>query len=137
MAVSEERALEILNEVAKQAELDTKISAVVYREDYQDYIVVVGKIHFTDVREKLITAYDEVGPDMDIINEIGFKLKHPAELEDWQIEEMGLGDEITEEDLARERNKDGKGGATREELDEASKKNIAVDKSEETEWLKD
>ena len=132
--VSEERTQEILNEVAKQAGLETKVTAVVYRSDYQDYIVVVGKIHFTDIREKLIKAYEEVGPDMDIINEITFKLKHPSELEDWQIEEMGLSDEITEEDLARERAKDGKGGATRTDKD-AEKKKIVVDNSEDYDWI--
>jgi len=135
MAISEDRAMQILNEVAKQAGLDCRVTAVVFRTDYQDYIAVVGKINFCDIREKLIKAYDAIGPDLDVVNEIVFKLKHPTELEEWQVEEMGLSGEITEEDLARERKKDGKGGATKEDMEAAEKRKIAVDKSEENDWI--
>lgn len=134
MAVSEEKALKILQEIAREAEVTKPVKAVVYRADYQDYIVVIGSTHYFELREKLITDFSET-QNIDLKREIVFKIKHPIELEDWQKEEMGISEEMTEEDLDAHRNKDGTGGADLKGGDDFRKKSV-VDDSDKYDWLK-
>ena len=89
MALSEEKVTEILQVLANEAKLGITIRSVVHREDTMDYIAVVGEVHYTEIREKLISEYVRT-KDRDRYNEIIFKLKHPIELEEWQKEDFGI-----------------------------------------------
>lgn len=89
MALDEDEVEKILKDLVKEAGLTLTIAAVVYREDYQDYLTVIGDVHYTDLREKLINDYITT-KHIDFKNEIIFKLKNPYELEEWQKEDWGI-----------------------------------------------
>jgi len=97
MALSEEKVQQLLQEIVNEAKLGFEIKAVVHREDNWDYLVVLGTVHYTDVREKLMNDFDQFR-HADARKEIIFKLKHPMELEEWQKEEFGIKDEKAQTD---------------------------------------
>ena len=132
MAISEEQVMKILTEIvvkAEEKELSKKILAVVYREDYQDYVVVLGDFCYVELREKLLSDYVEFGHG-DVKREIVYKLVHSVKLEDWQIEDLGLGDQFSEDDIAKAMGNGGSGGGN-----DDSKSKIAVDDDEKYDWL--
>lgn len=92
MALSEEKVTEILQVLANEVKLGIEIKAVVHREETLDYVAVIGKVHYSEIREKLLSDYVQT-KNRDTRNEIIFKLKHPLELEEWQKEDFGLLDE--------------------------------------------
>ncbi len=92
MALSEEKAAEIMRTIVGKAKMNINIVAAVYRQDTWDYFVVLDKDHYTEVREKLLSDYLKTS-NHDTFNEILFKLKHPMDLEDWQKEDLGLAQE--------------------------------------------
>jgi len=134
--IDEEKAMEIIQKLADEGEVGRKIRAVVYREDYQDYLAVIGVFHYTDIRKKLLDDFVAFG-HADVKNEIIFKLKHPLELDEFQREEFGITqEEIDEEMMTQRAKKDGKGSAdSREDADDFKKKSV-VDDSDKYDWLK-
>jgi len=137
MALSEEKALEILNQVIKEvndSSFKEEIKAIVYREDYQDYVVVLSNFCYSEIREKLILDYNEYKHE-DVRREIMFKLKHAVQLEEWQLEEMGLSGEFSEEDITGSVTKDGKGSTNQMSDEEEEKRKIAVDDDDKYDWI--
>jgi|GEM_PF-3545847 len=95
----EKKAQEIINAIIKGMETESKfkkkILRVRYREDYQDYRIVLDDNTHCEMREKLIhdiiafqaggTASKElVLAARDTKNEIQFRLLHAIPLEEWE-----------------------------------------------------
>jgi len=122
MALSEEKVAGILEGIVKDNKLDLRISAVVYRPDYQDYFVVVGRVLYCEIREKLFELYGG-NKNSDAYREIVFRLKHPVELDEWRKMQYGIEDD--------EDGIDGSGvnGNKKEE------KKIEVDDKESNDWV--
>ena len=135
MLIPEEKVQTILQNLCTEAQLKKKIRAIVYRKDYADYLAVVGSSHYCDIREKLINDYVQHKHE-DVKREIIYKLNNPTELDEFQKAEFGIeDDEIDEDTLSDQANKDGKGSVGSGNQDE--KKKIAVDDDEKFDWLKD
>ncbi|MFA5087913.1 MAG: hypothetical protein WC552_02625 [Candidatus Omnitrophota bacterium] len=136
MEISEEKAEQILQDVLRKGECEVKIRAIVYREDYKDFLVVVGKAHYCQIREKLITDYIEF-QHIDVQNEIIYLFNHPLELDEFQKAEMGItDDDIDEDDLKSAANKDGKGSVGSRQEAEDEKNKIIVEDDEKYDWMK-
>lgn len=80
-------AQEILDFVAAFADenkLGKSIDGVIYREDYQDYQVILDDTFHCEIREKLIDLIMTDPKHADTRREIAFLLQHAAEYEEWE-----------------------------------------------------
>jgi hypothetical protein len=123
MAMTEEKVTQILETIIKENNIGLPIKAVVYRDDYQDYFIVVGKVHYCEIREKLFDVYSRT-QDGDACREIVFKLKHPVELDEWRKMELGIEDD--DDDI----NSDGVTSKGKGE-----KPKIVVENKDENDWI--
>jgi len=88
MLHSEEKVSQMVAEVSREMGLTWKITRVIYRDDYQDYYVILSGSHHCELRQKLVDVYME-SRDEDIRKEIEFRLAHAVELEEWEREDGG------------------------------------------------
>ncbi len=92
MFLSEDKVEELLQEIIKEANLKRSLNDVTYREDYQDYRVIVNDVCRCEIREKLIQDYIEFH-HKDTFNEICYLMEHAVVDEELQYEkEMSKGD---------------------------------------------
>jgi len=89
MRHSEEKVTQIVRNLSQERELPWNSFQVAYRNDYQDYQVLLNNNYRCELREKLIDVYLDNG-DPDIKMEIEFRLAHPIELEDWERDDLDL-----------------------------------------------
>ncbi len=84
MPGNEKKALEIIAMVAKENQFPHKIIKFAYRDDYQDYVIILENSTLCSIREKLIESFHE-DKSGDLRREIMFRLKNgePIELEDY------------------------------------------------------
>ena len=99
MKHSEEKVQEVLTKIAQEMELGKKVSTVMWRDDYMDYVIVLDLSHHCEIREKLIDDYFNHYHE-DVLREIKFLLSHAPEYEDWEKEDLAgpsadAGDEKT------------------------------------------
>lgn len=90
MPHSEEEARKAIEEVMAEFEIKRTLDVVYYREDYQDYLLLLDKRFHAEIRGKLIEDYYKFSKDADIKRNIRFLLEHPVEYEDWELEDMGV-----------------------------------------------
>ena len=80
----------ILEDILRESKLERDIGSVTYRDDYQDYQVLVdGRFH-CEIREKLIADYVGFNKNKDVVRNIRFLLEHAVEYEEWELEELDL-----------------------------------------------
>lgn len=83
-----DKAMELIQNMAKEYATGREVDGIIYRSDYQDYrFLFVDKTH-CEIREKLIDilltgvgAKDEL---IDARNEVIFHIKHAVEFEEWE-----------------------------------------------------
>jgi len=76
--------LDRLIELADEVKLEKTIDGVIYRDDYQDYQVILDDAFHCEIREKLIDIFMKDPKHGDTRREIVFLLMHPAEYEEWE-----------------------------------------------------
>jgi len=81
-----EKVLELLENLVKESSLPRAVSRVTYREDYQDFRVILEGKYYAEIREKIIDDYFKT-QHIDCKNEIIFKLEHSFELDEYEREE--------------------------------------------------
>jgi len=83
MPRDEEKAREIIEELARESDNSQKITDIVYRPDYMDYQVVLDNTHHCEIREKLIDTI-EGDKSGDVRREIKDLITNAIEFEDWE-----------------------------------------------------
>ncbi len=86
MAYDEEKVSRMIQKILEEMGLKRQVSQVVYREDYQDYRVILDGTHHSPIREKLVNILME-NEDEDVRREVEFLLSHAVELDEWEREE--------------------------------------------------
>ena len=88
MIHSAEKVMEILKVIANEIGVSQQIESVTYREDYQDYQVIIDDNFHCEIREHLIEEYMKT-KHVDIRKEIFFRLEHATEFEEWEQKSSG------------------------------------------------
>jgi hypothetical protein len=83
MPFSDEKVQALLEEAMRTAGVKRRIDAVLYRDDYQDYVIVLDNDYHCEIREKLIEDYDRFR-NKDIVRQIKFLLEHAVLYEEWE-----------------------------------------------------
>ena len=86
MAYDTDRVKNIVEKIIGEMGLNRKVTRVVYRNDYQDYRVILDGTHHCPIREKLVNVFVE-NQDEDVKREIEYLLSHAPELDEWDREE--------------------------------------------------
>ncbi len=86
MPIKDDKAKEIVESIAREMGFSRKVTRVSYRQDYQDYQVVLDENFHCEIREKLIQTY-LTKQDGDAKREIKFQLQHAKEFEEWEKDE--------------------------------------------------
>lgn len=84
MKYSPQDVLDYLLAFAKEIKLKQPIDGVIYREDYQDYQVILDNTFHCEIREKLIDLIMTNPKHSDTRRDITFLLQHPVEYEEWE-----------------------------------------------------
>ncbi len=84
MKYSPQQILDYLTAFAEEIKLKQPIDGVIYREDHQDYQVILDTNFHCEIREKLIDIIMTDPKHADTRREITFLLQHPMEYEDWE-----------------------------------------------------
>ncbi len=92
MARSDDEVKGIFLEILKQAGVTRSINDVYYRDDYQDYRVIVDDVHRCEIREKLVDDYCEFH-HKDTFNEICYLIEHAVFDEELEFERNLVNDE--------------------------------------------
>ncbi len=79
-----EQVLDRLLALGSQIKIDRPIEGVVYREDYQDYQVLLEGNYHVEIREKLIDVLFKDPKHSDTLREVSFLLHHPVAFEEWE-----------------------------------------------------
>ena len=86
--------LDFLHDFAEKENLKHEIEGVIWREDYQDYQILLEKNFHIEIREKLINLLLDDPKHADTRREIIFLLNHPNEFEEW---EETVGEKVKED----------------------------------------
>ncbi|MFP4473432.1 MAG: hypothetical protein ACLFPX_06160 [Candidatus Omnitrophota bacterium] len=84
MTHSPENVLDRLLEFSQQIKMEKPIEGVIYREDYQDYQVLIEGNQHIELRKKLIDILMDDPKHKDTCREVKFLLNHPVEFEEWE-----------------------------------------------------
>ena len=78
-----QKVLDMMTQFVQEIALGKSVDSVHYREDYQDYMIILDEHYHCELREKLIdTLFKE--RNADLVREIVFRLKNAAKFEDWE-----------------------------------------------------
>ena len=75
MFMSEDKVKALLQDIIAEAGLKRKLNEVIYREDYQDYRLILDDVHRCEIREKLVQDYIEFR-HKDTCNEMCYLMEH-------------------------------------------------------------
>ncbi|MFA5260426.1 MAG: hypothetical protein WC450_04285 [Candidatus Omnitrophota bacterium] len=90
--MSEDKVQALLQEIIHEANLKRKLTEVVYREDYQDYRIILDDVCRCEIREKLVQDYIEFH-HKDTFNEMCYLMEHAIVDEQLQYEQgLSKGD---------------------------------------------
>jgi len=90
MPESVDDVLAILQKISNEMEAPKEIDLIRYREDYQDYQLILKDETRCEIREKLV---DNMEKDLnldDTIREIQYLICNSVQLEEWEKEDLGL-----------------------------------------------
>ena len=76
--------LDRLTELSGEIKLKQNVDGVIYRDDHQDYQVILADVFHCEIREKLIDIFIKDPRHGDTRREIVFLLEHPSEFEEWE-----------------------------------------------------
>lgn len=91
MTYSPQEVLDYLTSLAEEVKLGKAIDGVIYRDDYQDYQVILDDNFHIELREKLIDIIMENPKHADTRREIIFLLQHAVEYGEWEEVPTGGG----------------------------------------------
>lgn len=79
-----QKVLDFLHAFTEEIKLDKEVDGVIWREDHQDYQVLLEGNFHTEIREKLIDLLLTNPKHADTRREVTFLLKNPNEFEEWE-----------------------------------------------------
>jgi hypothetical protein len=85
MFMSEDKVKALLQDIIKEANLKRTLTEVMFREDYQDYRVILDDVCRCEIREKLVQDYIEFH-HKDTFNEMCYLMEHAIVDEELQYE---------------------------------------------------
>ena len=85
MFMSEDKVKELLQGLITEANLKHKLNEVTYREDYQDYRVILDDVRRCEIREKLVQDYIDFR-HKDTFKEMCYLMEHAVIDEELQYE---------------------------------------------------
>lgn len=79
-----QEVLDFLHNFAEKEKITHEVDGVIWREDHQDYQILLEKNFHIEIREKLIDHLLSDPKHADTKREIIFLLNHPNEFEEWE-----------------------------------------------------
>ena len=83
MSASQEKARGVIKGIAEDMKLEREITSISYREDYQDFQVILDNQYHCEIRQKLVDTYF-MNKNLDVKKEVMFRLEHAEKFEEWE-----------------------------------------------------
>ena len=88
MGMDIEKVLEVMQGIALEGKLPREVSGVIYREDYQDYQVIIADDYHCEIREKLFNDFVQL-KHVDARREIVYLMQNAVLFEEWERPDTG------------------------------------------------